>query len=396
MSIRYMILLLFAIGAQAATLEEMFRILQMHNPALKEDRIGIEISALRQENAGLWENPVLGVGMNDLLIDDIAKRDLEPMQTQFVTLSQKIPTAGKRGYRSEVAASGRKIAKWQWQNQKRMLHAKLARYAYAMAVVERKEKLLKRYIANLQRLTRLYRRQISVGKSVQEAVERAGIVAEKIKIRLHKLQTAEEVLRYRLEKILYRKVERVEVSLQIPREVSPTLHNHPLLLVAKEKIRQARTLHKLSEARRIPDLKVGVGYHQRQNRTDYLSLNLSMPLPVRGREQRESAISQLQLEQQKQAYVQLQQDLGKALEIARARMEDARKSYRLIRKKLLPRQRYLQKILEQAVFTKTSGTADLIDNLNDIIDMELDALEELQHYFDAYATLIYFQEKPDV
>ncbi|BCD62295.1 hypothetical protein NitYY0826_C1171 [Nitratiruptor sp. YY08-26] len=51
---------------------------------------------IEYKKAKNWENPTLQFAVNDLRLDAPFLRDLEPMQTQQISITQKIPTLGKK------------------------------------------------------------------------------------------------------------------------------------------------------------------------------------------------------------------------------------------------------------------------------------------------------------
>jgi len=55
-------------------------------------------------------NPILDIFVNDIRLDHITDRSLEPMQTQAITLSQKIPWFGKIDAKDEIEKAKKKAS----------------------------------------------------------------------------------------------------------------------------------------------------------------------------------------------------------------------------------------------------------------------------------------------
>ena len=382
--------LFFATLLPADSLETLLEKLQNQNLQLQESREHILIAKEQTDLVQSWENPRLGIGANDLLLDDLAARDREPMQTHFVTLSQKIPTGGKIALRREVATLQTQEARLRYMTQMRKLRSMLLRYAFKTAIVERKIDSIENYRQNIIKLRHLHRKRFSVGMGSQRLIEESSISLERLSIKKAKLITQKANLLDQIAQLLYEDISSVEVDLDINRHIETDIENHPQLQMANVKLQQAKERLRLARAKQIPDVTLGVGYYQRNGRSDYLSVHANIPLPVRGREEKEIKVAQLQISQKQKQHKALRFTLTKKAEQLHRTLLDARKSYKEIREKIIPKKHYIQKLIGQEIFTKNTSSTDLIQNLNETVRLELDAYDELARYFDAYARLDYF------
>ena len=82
---------------QAQTLDALIRTAKEHNPSLAASGYEAEAKGEAVHLSGKLENPKLTVGVNDILSSDPYARDQEPMQTQSVTLSQKLHLRLQKG-----------------------------------------------------------------------------------------------------------------------------------------------------------------------------------------------------------------------------------------------------------------------------------------------------------
>jgi len=383
--------LLFTSFVYGQSLEVLLLKVKTQNVDLQELQERIMIGDEQVALADTWENPTLGLGVNDLLIDDITSRDLEPMQTQFITLSQKIPMGDKRALKNGIASVDKDIVSALYAQKLSRMRAALSGFAYKVAIIEKKLALISEYQYNVKKLKRLHAKRLEVGKSTQSAVEKAKILEKKLVIKKRKLFTMKRALLYKIENLVYEDVTSVEVSLSLDKQVDIDIKSHPIMIVSNLKVQKATQTLKLSRANTMPDVKLGVGYFQREDRSDYLALNVGFDLPVRGKEERAIKIALLKESQAKKALKSQAFKLQREVDILKELMADSLKNHHIIKKEIVPKQHYIQKLLEREIFTKNTSATALLTNLNESIVLELEAYAEMDSYFEAYAKLVYFE-----
>lgn len=373
------------------SLETLLEKVKAENLLLSQSQEAIMISEEETGLADIWDNPSLTIGANDLLIDDITARDREPMQTHFITLFQKIPTAGKNDLKKSVAMVERDISDASYHDRLSKLLSRASGFAYKVAIIDKKLALIGKYQRNVKRVKRLQTKRLEVGMSSQSTVEKSKILAKKLVIKKRKLSTMKRALLYKIEQLSYQKVSSIEVPLVMDKSVKIALSKHPIMIAASLGVKKAKENLKLQRATKTPDAKLGVGYFQREDRSDYLSLNVGFSLPVRGKEERKIKIALLKESQAKTLLKSKGFTLRREVDILKELMVDSLANYTLIKKEILPKQRYIHKLLEKEIFTKNASAIQLLQNLNESIILELEAYGEMESYFSAYAKLVYFQ-----
>lgn len=373
------------------SLETLLEKVKVQNLLLAQSQERIMIGTEEAELADIWDNPSLTIGANDLLIDDITARDREPMQTHFVTLSQKIPTAGKNDLKKSVALVERDISDASYHDSLSKVLSQVSGFAYQVAIIDKKLALIGKYQRNVRRLKHLETKRLEVGKSTQSTVEKSKILAKKLVIKRRKLLTTKRALLYKVEQVAYEKVFHIDVPLVMDKSIEIDLSKHPIMIATTLGVKKAKEKLKLQRAAKIPDVKLGVGYFQREDRSDYLALNVGFSLPVRGKEERKIKIALLKESQARTLLKSHAFTLGREVDILKELMADSLANYRLIKKEILPKQRYIYKLLEKDIFTKNASATQLLQNLNESIMLELEAYGEMESYFAAYSRLIYFQ-----
>ena len=179
-----------------------------------------------------WENPYLTIGANDLLVDDILARDKEPMQTQYITLSQKIPIGGKKSLQRAITSVDKELAHLAYHDKWTSLKSRVSKLGYRVAIIDEKRALIQAYQKNVQRLKRLHTKRYEVGKSSLWAIEKTKILSKKLRIKAHKLSTMRQTLLYQLEQLTYQDVSSVEVALVMDKKSQVDIKMHPRLKMA--------------------------------------------------------------------------------------------------------------------------------------------------------------------
>jgi outer membrane protein TolC len=373
------------------SLEELFGILERENLSLKRGYQSIAISEINRALSDTWENPTVTLGVNDLLVDDFTARDVEPMQTQAVTLSQILPTNGKLSIQTKLAQFDQTIAKLTYDNDLLKLKSTLATQLYGYTVATRKLLLLEKAIKNSAKIKALHTQHLSIGKMPPHLVERAEIVHQKLLMQQERLKTKKRVAHLFIERLLNTKVSKLAIPLQMNKTFHADTSKHPYLLLLKEKVAYAKERINLEVAHKIPDTKLSLGYFQRQERSDYVSVTLSMPLPIRGREEKKIVVAKRKYDQAMYRYRDMKNLFKKELASYRLEMELALKNYTTIQKALIPSQNYLEALLRKEMFSNEVSSTEILEILNEVISLELNSYEEMKGYFTAYAKLLYYK-----
>ncbi|HIP46664.1 MAG TPA: hypothetical protein EYG95_03795 [Campylobacterales bacterium] len=391
MMTKLLLALTFTSFVYGQSLETLLENAKRQNLLLSESKDTIMIREEEVELADIWENPSLTLGANDLLVDDITSRDREPMQTHFVILSQKIPTAGKNDLRKSMAKVERDISDAAYAQMLAKILSRLSGFGYKVAIIDKKLALIEKYQRNVARVKNLQTKRFAVGMSIQSSIVKSKILAKKLLIKKRKLLTMKKAFLYKIETLSFQKVASVKVPLLMDKRVEIDLSNHPIMIASTLRVQKAKEEIKLQRSSKIPDVKLGVGYFQRVDRSDYLAFNVGFSLPIRGKEERKIKIALLKESQAKTVLKSKAFILQREVDTLKELMEDSLENYRIIKKEILPKQRYIHKLLEKEIFSKNTSATALLTNLNERIILELEAYDEMDSYFEAYAKLVYFE-----
>jgi len=365
--------------------------LHTQNLTLQQAEDVISIKEKKIEVSDSWDNPYLTVGANDLLIDDITVRDREAMQAQFVSISQKIPLGDKTGIKKKIAQTDSEVSKLLYDEKLLKLRSQLFRYGYKVAILDKKLALVQKYQNNAKKLKQVQIKRFEIGKSTQSSILKAKILMQKLSIKKRKLVTQKRLFLQKIEALTYESVAGIEADLQMNKHVILSLDNHPSLKLLEKKIELSYEQLQLKKALLTSDIKVGLGYFQRDDRTDYVSLNVGMPLQFSDKEKNQKDVALIELTRAKRALKSQQFLFESRVESLKDSLDDALLNYEELQATILPKQKQMYKLLEQELFTKNISITALFENINDTIKLELESLALMMVYFDAYSELLYFE-----
>jgi len=383
------VLLLFAllgVSLCADSLEALIRQAYRADPTLAMLH---EEAAVMQEEVGLsgiWENPMLKAGLTDLRLDAPTKRSLEPMQTQFVAISQKIPLSGKFALSKEIAAVKAEQTALKTEVQKRKIASRIAAYAYAVGVIGERLKLLGQNRANLRQIRDLMKGY----QASEDLILETGQSLLLLQTRAEALKSKRDALLAQIERYTLHEVSKIDIDL------TPEPHdigydkNHPMLKLYREDIAIAAKKIDLARAKERPDLTVGAGYYQRVNREDYLSVSVAFPLQVRGREKLRTQKAKVYLSYQKARLAEIENRFASTVKVLGITMRQHARNYRLYQKRIVPLQKRISRYLKAKNRSGALDLSRLIESYNKVISLQERALDELSGYFQNYAKLRYY------
>ena len=83
-----------------------------NNYTLKALEQAIKSSKEQIALSSKWKNPTLSFGVSDIQFNDVTRRDLEPMQAQFIGFSQIVPINDKLKTQEKIASNDYEISKY--------------------------------------------------------------------------------------------------------------------------------------------------------------------------------------------------------------------------------------------------------------------------------------------
>ncbi len=381
--------------SHAATVEEVVAQTLQNNPTLQTYTLRAEKFTLEAEKNGLWDDPVLGAGINDIQFERPFERDLEPMQTHALTLSQTIPTRGKRSLKSAISEEDRKIERQKQEAYKRLLRSKVLELSYRYIITGKRIGILTKRIANLRRMHKVMTYLYESSKVPRTALLQNRSATEEARLTLQKLHYQKKRTLLEIQKLAFIPVTEISGALTPPKvslDIDQSVQKHPSVLALRAAVAQNERRIALEEARQTSDLKVGVGYYQRDGRPDYMSVNFSMPLKIRGKE--EIARKEWLLEQKilRLKLKNLRHTMRHEAENLLLAYQTAKRNLKRIDQKLLPLSRQQGRLFRLYARTRDNHTLKIYQNRDDYLKLQLLRLDEMQQLFDTYAKISYYKD----
>ena len=376
------------------SIESILKLIDTNNYILKAKEIQITSSLVDADLSSTWSNPVLGIGVSDINLDEPTSRDIEAMQTQYITYSQVIPTNGKLKLSNEIKQYDTKINKLEYLNYKQKLQSEALLYSYNIFYNNEKLTILKRYLKNLQHQKKLMNLLYENGKLDQSILVTQDIKIYKLNLKKQKFIYTISKMKKSLEDIVYTKIDTITFNDFFGKfsiNMKSVLENHPLVLMEKEKIKQQTQKIALENSKKISDVKLTVGYYQREKFDDYISFNIAIPLSIQGREKLQVKKSKIEKNIIQDKLRALQQQIKSTIEDLEENIKLNKQNFTLIDQKMIPLNDGLEQSHKLHLGANTMQSIKIYESMNSKLELLLLSQEEKINYYSALSKLYYFK-----
>jgi len=376
------------------SIESILKLIDTNNYILKAKEIQITSSLVDADLSSTWSNPVLGIGVSDINLDEPTSRDIEAMQTQYITYSQLIPTNGKLKLSNEIKQYDTKINQLEYLNYKQKLQSEALLYSYNIFYNNEKLTILKRYLKNLQHQKKLMNLLYENGKLDQSILVTQDIKIYKLNLKKQKLIYTISQMKKSLEDIVYTKIDTITFNDFFGKfsiNMKSVLENHPLVLMEKEKIKQQTQKIALENSKKISDVKLTVGYYQREKFDDYISFNIAIPLSIQGREKLQVKKSKIEKNIIQDKLRALQQQIKSTIEDLEENIKLNKQNFTLIDEKMIPLNDGLEQTHKLHLGANTMQSIKIYESMNSKLELMLLSQEEKINYYSALSKLYYFK-----
>ncbi len=366
-------------GGKALTLQAAVDLAVKDNPNLAEILARSEALAAIPSQVGALPDPVLSFNALNMPTDTFDLSQEAMTQMQF-GLTQALPFPGKLALREEASSFAAKAAadnvdearlrlvqnvktRW-WQ---------ISYLDHALEIVKRNQELFRQFI-------KITRTKYEVGKGLQQDILLAQVELSKLHDQQIKLIGLKAKIVAQLNKLIDRPANmeatlpaNVETELPVIADETELYRraekSRPLLRRLQNEVAGASTLVKLAQKNLYPDFKVGAFYGLRQgdnppfvggDRSDLLSVKLSMNLPVFSTRKQDKAVVQRNSELRQKLFKQQDTLNGVLAQISEstADFQRAKDRFLLMKNGIIPQAR-------QTVASMLSGyQVNKVDFLN--------------------------------
>lgn len=384
---RYLFLSIVALALRAQTLPEVIETAYRNDPEIKMLKADIESQKMRIEAVSLWDNPRLRAGLTDLRTDDLTDRSREPMQTQFLSLSQKIPLSDRYDVDRRRAQKIYDALRAKLDDKKRRIASQLAGDVYAIAVIRERLRLIdanERNVHRIKNLLKSYRASSDLLLEVEQMLLR-------LRVRKEALRTQKRIHFSQIRRHTLRQTEEITFPLALPEDVAVDFDkNHPAIRFYRYRIEAAKEAVSAASMKERPDVTVSGGYYQRAGRTDYVNVSVSLPLQIRGREKLSTQQAKIDLTYRTERLALQKAQMKNEFETLRFQFARDKKNYLIYKQRILPLQRKIRRYLSTGTGIGTITMVKLLDVANEEITLEEQALDMLSSCLQNYAKLRYY------
>lgn len=389
-------LLSFAISSSLAmSLDEIVDNALKNNQDINSIEKSIEIANENIVLAKQWKNPILTIGANDIHFDEPLSRDKEPMQAQYIGISQIIPIGKKIEIKEIIAKKDKEIISLSLEDKKLKLKSKIYEFSYNILILEKKLKLLTSYEKNIKKIEKLSASLYGYGKSNQNEILSAKIAYSKIQIKKQNLKNMIKNLYLNLEQITYSKINLIKAPLDIKELIlNMDIKIHPKIKMQKIQSSKFLNIARLEKENEKSDIKVNIAYFNRDSKyKDYANISVNIPLSIYKTEKVKALKAKLKANEISTKLEDLENDFKTKVLVLQNNINNAYSNYILIQKTILPLKRKMQKNIENYNSLTGLKPQAAIQNLNELISFEINSINQLKKYYSNYSKTKYYMTK---
>lgn len=385
--------LIFASYLFGTSIEDIVQKSLQNNFDIKSLENSIEIANFQIKQAKNWENPMISFKANDIMLN---KNYLNNQKEYGIELSQAIPIGKKLELEESIAKKDKLLKEQTLQDIKLEFESKIYLYSYTILILENRLKLLNEYQKNLNRLEELYTKLYSYDKVSLNEILNTQISKYDLQMKINELQTTKDNLYLSLEQISYEKIDKIDDSLVLKninkQQIEELLIFHPKIQTLQTTSQKYKDTAQLEDAKKFSSVTLALEYMQNKEQ-DYANITMSMPLPIYNTENINKLKANLNTNETNNKLDSQIHNLRLQTKIYLNNLEQYKTNYKILQEKIVPIKQKIQKVLEEFVGFDKESLKENLNSLNELIDYEMKASEQLEKYFENYSELIYYSNK---
>ncbi|MBP7250917.1 MAG: TolC family protein [Aliarcobacter sp.] len=385
--------LIFASYLFGTSIEDIVQKSLENNFDIKSLENSIEIANFQIKQAKNWENPMISFKANDIMLN---KNYLNNQKEYGIELSQAIPIGKKLELEESIAKKDKLLQEQTLQDIKLEFESKIYLYSYTILILENRLKLLNEYQKNLNRLEELYTKLYSYDKVSLNEILNTQISKYDLQMKINELQITKDNLYLSLEQISYEKIDKIDDSLVLKdinrQQIEEQLIFHPKIQTLQTTSQKYKDTAQLEDAKKFSSITLALEYMQNKEQ-DYANITMSMPLPIYNTENINKLKANLNTNETNNKLDSQIHNLRLQTKIYLNNLEQYKTNYKILQEKIVPIKQKIQKVLEEFVGFDKESLKENLNSLNELIDYEMKASEQLEKYFENYSELIYYSNK---
>lgn len=340
------------------SLPEALRIAVDGNPGLAEMRQRAQAAAEIPSQAGTLPDPKLNFNALNLPVDTFSRSQEAMTQMQF-GVSQSFPFPGTLRLRREAATYEAEAASLSVDETRLRLLRDVKKAWWELAYLDRAVAIISDNLTLIDQFIDIANTKYSVGKGLQQDVLLGQVERGRLHDRMLQLQGMRGVIAARLNALLARtqnalvslpeQVDEALPSLPVPgRFISEAEQQRPLLAVLENKVKAAEANRDLAKKSLYPNFSLGANYGFRNgqnpngdSRADFLSVLLSVEIPLYAGSKQQRLISQrsAELSAQNDALLDTRNQVSAEVQAAWYAFQQAQEQSQLFRTGIIPQSR---------------------------------------------------------
>lgn len=385
--------LIFASYLFGTSIEDIVQKSLENNFDIKSLENSIEIANFQIKQAKNWENPMISFKANDIMLN---KNYLNNQKEYGIELSQAIPIGKKLELEESIAKKDKLLQEQTLDDIKLEFESKIYLYSYTILILENRLKLLNEYQKNLNRLEELYTKLYSYDKVSLNEILNTQISKYDLQMKINELQTTKDNLYLSLEQISYEKIDKIDDNLVLKdinrQQIEEQLIFHPKIQTLQTTSQKYKDTAQLEDAKKFSSITLALEYMQNKEQ-DYANITMSMPLPIYNTENINKLKANLNTNETNNKLDSQIHNLRLQTKIYLNNLEQYKTNYKILQEKIVPIKQKIQKVLEEFVGFDKESLKENLNSLNELIDYEMKASEQLEKYFENYSELIYYSNK---
>lgn len=344
------------------------------NAEIKAAAHEAEAARQRVSPAGALDDPMLEFGLLNVPTQSL-RLNREDMTMKMLGLSQRIPGAGKRALREEVAAKDAQAVAQAYRETVHRVARDVRLSYYDLALAQDSARLLRENIRVLEQFVRIAEGRYRVGQGTQADVLKAQTQLARMQEEILRMEREIPVAEAEIARLLGRAAPGAAIDAPLPglrdagyeiaalRELA--LKQRPQLVALRTLVEKGDFALDLARRESSPDFDVRLAYGQREKttdgmpRSDMISVTVAVNLPIWGRQKIEPRIAEAQAmrDQAASLYQAQQNEVFAKLRQQLAIAQQSRKSAELFDTAILPQARLA---VESTLASYRVNRADLL------------------------------------
>lgn len=370
------ILILFSISLYGFTIDEAIDSAMKNNLSLKTLEQQVQNKNYDIKNSEVYKNPMLSIGLNDILLKEPTARDLEPMQTNYVAISQEITNGDKIKYKKQIESINKQILETILKEKQTKIKQNIYKLYFTYDFLTKQIKILDDKLQNIKQIN-IYHNNHIEDKKAFSMVLRNQLKIDMLILKQTQLKEQKIQILATLEELINKRVLDIVPTTYSVSDSAKNIETHNLLQIEALKIKSELAKKDLSEAKKSANITLYGGYYHREEFDDYLNFGVKIPLKIYDKEENDfqKSLEQITIAKTQQDRLKLQ--LEKEYQIALSKKDVAKSSIEITKKLIV-------NILKEKELLISQNSKDtLLKSLmfdNEILDSEL-LLQKYQKEF---------------